>query len=789
MINKKMRTWIFLFFMLVIAGWFTVLHFSIPYMGIDIKESNGKWVVASVDKEAWAAQEGILAGDVITFVDHKSLEWERLEEHYGLNTAKSITIMRGGKSIEFDFSDMSVRPISINQTVIPMTLFVVLLTFSSFIAYKKPEDYSAFLLILFLMAVPIGYLAALGNTIGDRISHIVLELALTFAPVFFLHFVRQYFSNLGIYATHRSTVYIGYGAVVVWNIIYFVIVFVNPSRYVPHIIFNTGLIIFITGMLMVSLVQVRMYIRYRKSPQLALMKYMIIGNIAAFLPFICLVLLPLLIVRQSIVSGGVAASFLLFLPLTYLYLVVSNQLLDIEFIVSRLRYYCIIAFLPTFLILCGFGLTFIDEPVRPVIWIQLFLVVYVSTVLFMYVKEVLDRKLRNKVIKGAHQFEQSLETFSRRVSEVMKVNELEHCLQKELFDLLPIESVGFIERHIESKVISLKRSHGTVPFEELFSQLHNNLSRLNVGEGMKLTKGVCYMIGQGRGTQHFIWISDKDNHTEYNHDEKVWLRTIMTYVGFVHQNLQLIEGLVQDLDLQKEEAPPWVLRLLFRLSEKERRKLASDLHDSALQDQLLWYRKLETIVNDEVELPTDTRSHLFDISEGLLDVIHQIRETCNELRPPFLQEMGAIEAIENLCAHTQLNANFTIMFDHQDFRVELDDEYVLTIYRITQELLRNGMKHSKATHVELFLYYEEQSIRYRYKDNGIGIDMDRLQSSFDHMGLSGIRERVSGLEGETIFRTAPGEGLEIEIILPLPEEDCSDYKESEVERDDKRSVS
>jgi two-component system sensor histidine kinase ComP len=81
------------------------------------------------------------------------------------------------------------------------------------------------------------------------------------------------------------------------------------------------------------------------------------------------------------------------------------------------------------------------------------------------------------------------------------------------------------------------------------------------------------------------------------------------------------------------------------------------------------------------------------------------------------------------------------------------------------------MKHSKATHVHLQLYYEGRNIRYCYKDNGIGIEMDRLQLSFEHMGLAGIRERVSGLEGETVLRTAPGKGLEIDIRLPLPVED------------------
>jgi two-component system sensor histidine kinase ComP len=433
------------------------------------------------------------------------------------------------------------------------------------------------------------------------------------------------------------------------------------------------------------------------------------------------------------------------------------------------------ALLPTLLITIGIGLTFAERGIHTVQWLQVILVVYVSSVLTLYLKEVLDRKFRNRVIKGAHQFEKSLESFSHRVSDVMKVSDLEQCLMDELFGLLPIQSVGFMERNLEVNVITLKRSRGDVPFELLLPQLQSGLFRLSAGESMKTKYGYCYMIGQGRGTQHLVWISDKENHMEYNHDEKVWLRTLITYVGFVHQNLQLIEGLVQDLDSKKgEKTPPWVLRLLFRLSEKERRKLASDLHDSALQDQLLWYRKLEAITNEDELLPAATRASLEDIREGLLDVIHQIRETCNELRPPFLKEMGAIEAIENLCTHAQLNANYTITFNHQDFRMEMDDEYVLTLYRITQELLRNGMKHSKATHVELSLHCEQQFIRYRYKDNGIGMEMDRLQSTFQHMGLSGIRERVSGLEGETSYRTAPGEGLEVEIILPLPEEESYD---------------
>lgn len=612
----------------------------------------------------------------------------------------------------------------------------------------------------------------------------VEALTITFSPALFIHFLHNYFSRAGIYVVNRKVVCMWYIIMSAWGIVFVVdalnvvLIFQKPgSATIPLFI------MFSIGMVCASLIQARMYIRYRNTTHRALLKYMMIGNIGAFMPLIIFIILPAIILKHLIINPGVAGSFLLFLPLTYSYLVASNQLLDIDFIVSRLRYFYIIALFPTFMIVAGIGLILFERNIQEVQWVQTFLVTYVTVVLFLYAKEVLDRNLRNKVVKGVQEFEQSIESFSRRVSNVMKVSELERCLTNELLGLLPVHSIGFVERQIESNVMTLKSTQGLEPLESLLSDLYCTMpAHPSVGDAIKLPRGYCYMIGHGRGTQHFVWIDDKSNHMEYNHDEKIWLRTIITYVGFVYQNLQLIEGLVHDLDTkQGEEPPPWVLRLLFQLAEKERRLLASDLHDSALQDQLLWYRKLEAITHDDEQLPMATRIELEGVREGLLDVIHQIRETCNELRPPFLKEMGIIEAIENLCAHTQLNANYTITFCHQDFRVEMGDEHVLALYRITQELLRNGIKHSNATSVELLLHYHQQQIFYRYKDNGVGMEMDRLQTSFEHMGLSGIRERVSGLEGETYFRTAPGQGLEIEIIIPLVEDDSAEFRGSEEE--------
>lgn len=90
----------------------------------------------------------------------------------------------------------------------------------------------------------------------------------------------------------------------------------------------------------------------------------------------------------------------------------------------------------------------------------------------------------------------------------------------------------------------------------------------------------------------------------------------------------------------------------------------------------------------------------------------------------------------------------------------------MALFRIVQELLRNANKHAKATVVEIGLEQRE-SIRLMYKDNGVGMELGELNDSYQHMGLSGIKERVRSLEGEIFFQSVVGEGLEVCITLPL----------------------
>ncbi|MNN59880.1 Sensor histidine kinase ComP [compost metagenome] len=125
-----------------------------------------------------------------------------------------------------------------------------------------------------------------------------------------------------------------------------------------------------------------------------------------------------------------------------------------------------------------------------------------------------------------------------------------------------------------------------------------------------------------------------------------------------------------------------------------------------------------------------------------------------------------MEALRSLFEQSQIRSNYIVDFRVDDFTVDLNDEQMLTIFRIVQELLRNAGKHAKASNIMISLE-QKNGIRLTYKDDGVGLKLEDLNDSYQHMGLSGIKERVHSLEGRIDFKSEMGNGLEVSIFLPL----------------------
>ncbi|MCI3921181.1 PAS domain S-box protein [Paenibacillus sp. TRM 82003] len=355
-------------------------------------------------------------------------------------------------------------------------------------------------------------------------------------------------------------------------------------------------------------------------------------------------------------------------------------------------------------------------------------------------KDITKRKEEERdLIKSEQRYkflQQSLNRFSADLSNVMKVSQLEQRLIEEVHSVL-----GVIEATVEE-----------VPAGN--------------GNGRECTGEMWTLLGEKGNNPVYLRIAPEPTLQKI---EKEWLETAVRYVSILYDNLHFIEDLMQRLEhsVSTNETPRWMLRLLFQLSEKERSVLSSDLHDSVLQALIVWYRKLESLRSLR-NFDADIQHELKQIEEGLLDAIHQIRNTCNELRPPFLLKMGLVESLKSLFEYTRMFANYEIEFSAVNLRSNLNEEQVLGLYRIIQELLNNANKHSQADKVTMVLNEHDGILEFQYSDNGIGMCLHQAGQSFQHMGIAGMEKRVISLEGKIEMRSSPQEGFHLHIGLPIP---------------------
>lgn len=634
---------------------------------------------------------------------------------------------------------------------------------------KRKDDQAAIMLIFFFMAIGIAYYSSAASYRSDPVGLSIVYIVIPIIPLIFMNFMNIYLRRFGVQFINKRLLiklFIIVSPISVISVLYIWtnIFDIEVRRYI--IAAYSGVVLM--GNLVCVYLLMTQYIRNRRTRLKSLSKITLISHLIAFSPFAMLNLMPLLFTDHQIIPGAFTALFLFILPVVYFYLAMSNQLFDIDFILTRFKYYVALSLIPATLVASALSLILLKLNRSAFSeWLVVFIVIFIGMILFLYVKEQIDQRFRPRLFKAMYSYQDSLDRFSRSIAKVMKQADLEGVLKQEINALLPVTRISFlIVDQLEETVYPMGNS-----LEERITEdfLLGIVTTFKLGELIDLPYGLGLIIGKQRSRYHILWIGLKMNHTRFNSDEIRWLKTMANYSSIVFENLYLIEGLIEDLEseVKKEQTTsPWVLRMLFCLSENERRKLAADLHDSALQDQLIWYRKIEALMID-FPISGKLEKELDDIKEGLLDVIHQIRETCNELRPPLLKEMGVVEAVESIIEHTQMRVNFEVQFRPHLFNGHLDEERITAIYRIVQELLRNANKHASAKLVQLDLELREETLFFRYQDDGIGMEMRHMVESFEHMGLSGIKERVASLEGDISFYSEPGKGLEVIILMPI----------------------
>ncbi|MCQ4087440.1 ATP-binding protein [Saccharibacillus sp. JS10] len=753
-----------LVYILVVAQYLYVAAATPPVQVKVQPGENGQVIVESVASGYWG--DGRLqVGDRIVEVDGKDPEQHYTVRHYGwLERVHEITVIKPGMETQ----TLQVQRLPIGEALSPLfaplaaaILFLIFAILLRIYAYRDP---SSFWLAVFFLFTGAAYLG--GYTVNrlEPIGTLLFEFVFLMVPIAFIHFMNRYLGRFGERLANKS-----------WMIFFYVCMVFHVGVTAIRELVDRNLltwesplftVFFALPNIFAVLRLIQKYRKHRSDDLNSLFKLTLIAHTLAFSPFIFLYSIPRLF-GFPLISVGAATAFLLTLPVIYLYMLLTRRIFDVGFVLNRFLYYAAIAIVPSAIMALLGAWMVRSEHFDQVGMVRLFLVFYLIIVVLLFVKEFLDRNLR-KTGKNRLSSVGSFERFSHHVSRVMKREDLERALEQEIESTIKVSALAFTNwepsmDEVDIDVLEKQERH------RLAQVLREKAEQLVPGVVLSLPRGICLVIGNKDSQVYLLWLDDKANHTRYNPDERNWLSTLANYSAIVFENLYLIQGLIGNLEeeMNKQgDTPSWVLRLIFNLSENERRRLASDLHDSALQDQIIWLRRLETAILD-YEMPQALNTELERIKEGLLDVIHQIRETCNELRPPLLMEMGLIQAMEQLFMEAQMRTDYTVEFEAAGSTEVLDDEQTLAIYRITQELLRNASKHAEASRVYIYLATNGEQFIYQYRDNGVGMNEEDAADSFSHMGLAGIKERVRSFEGTFTWRSKPGAGMQAEIMLPL----------------------
>jgi signal transduction histidine kinase len=207
------------------------------------------------------------------------------------------------------------------------------------------------------------------------------------------------------------------------------------------------------------------------------------------------------------------------------------------------------------------------------------------------------------------------------------------------------------------------------------------------------------------------------------------------------------------------------LRHSLEASEQERKRWARELHDETLQAlgglQMLLSSALRG--GDDERLRTAARG----VVEQVGVEIANLRSLIIELRPPALDEIGLVPAVETLANRIAASEGLRV---ETDIALALEDterlppEVESTVYRLVQEAITNVAKHAAANRIEIELLVRDEMVAVEVRDDGQGFDPFAPARGF---GLVGMRERVTLVGGEVTIESHQGKGTVIRALIPV----------------------
>lgn len=238
-------------------------------------------------------------------------------------------------------------------------------------------------------------------------------------------------------------------------------------------------------------------------------------------------------------------------------------------------------------------------------------------------------------------------------------------------------------------------------------------------------------------------------------------------LGKIESRIEKISSLIKE----DETVDKNMQLMVLSIQEKERSRIARELHDSSLQNLTHMIHSIELGYLFIDQDPVRAKLEFATCSENLKKIINEIRDAIFNLRPMTFDDLGFKQCIENLIENFKIQyKQFNYIYDIDNIDVSSDENeiynlFLVSIYRVIQEAMTNAVKYSEGDRIELSVKEKDNIITVKVIDNGKGFDLE--QSLDKHFGISIMKERVLLLGGEFEINSKPNQGTHVYVTVPF----------------------
>lgn len=749
----------------IIQIWFATNLVKFSYIGADIAKVDGVWTVIRIDPKS---SVGLNKGDKIIKVNGSNpdrfisvIRWRTLEK------ARTIQVQRNQEMIRIDTS--SSTKISIYDVMAltgELLTILVAIVLSKWAGYSKSAQYLSF---LFLTAGAT-FMSLVASIRGDLLGKILITTCLALIPIILLHFFSIFFEEKSRIKLPRRYLRYLYFFVLLIPLAYTFSYVFKKITYISYIA-NYFIVApyFICGVLLNVILLSYVYIKYRKeSGNIAtIIKLMWASLVISFAPLVCLSFIPRMLLGHYWVDTFYTSWACLFFPLSFTYLLASKKLYDIDLVIRRFIFTTLISFVPAGFLVGIIAMLFPTEADAGRLSISFLLsVILLSITLYSF--EYVTTKLERILFPRKYRLTESLKKIARKLGSITDMRDLKDIILVDIIETLQVFGGAIVFRYPDSEeVISAGNFMVPTAAPGVDWTEDSALTRFEINRNEEYA---CYLV-----------LTDKKANTQIGFEESQWLKLIISYLSVSLENLHLIRKLTIKMEqlaahLPKEESSEefaWFRKLMFELQEKERVRIATDLHDTTMQDLFFLKRRCIALMEQY-----DNRPEAYNQLSGIVDYIDVInmnlRQSCFELHPYLLKEIGLVQTIQKLVDLEAGTATYKIEF-HAGKAWGIENcsmDFKRHLFRMVQELLNNAKKHAKPSCIRLELSLANSRFYLFYEDDGIGFDTNDAISrevGSSRSGMDYLKSRVLSLNGQFEIITSKGNGLRFMADFPLTE--------------------